>query len=144
MNYQKKYKITFPNGMDLPVEQYMVDESSTLKQLFLDKDIVEVKNIDPKTFNIIISCMRYYYVNQNSNNELIIKMINNLELDNLIEFVLAVGYLKIEYLINIASARFKNILNNNSVEGIRTIFKLNDDLNEQEKEMIKNDCLWQN
>lgn len=126
MSIQNKYKITFPNGMDLSIEQTIIDESTVLKQLFVENLSVEMKTIDPQIFTIILTCIRCYHSNK-KNVELIVKILDNLEFDKLMDFVIAVGYLKIDYLVEAASISFKNILNTKSVEEIRNLYKITPD-----------------
>lgn len=131
-------KIIFENNIEEFVPNNSFDTDTLMyipkiKKIFeLNKQekIINLDNISRTAFINIIALVKI----QNSENddkykqEIINNLVNNLDIDNLFDFIIATKYLELDNFIDIAGHRFKNVLYNNSPEKIREIFKLENDL----------------
>ena len=146
---ENRYKITVNDGVDFYVEFEVINKSSTLKSLFTDnhtrkfKSSIILPNIDANIFTHVLSFVRFTLFNDDtSTNEYGEKIIDNMNCNSLMDIIHAANFLDIKQLVEISGNKFKSIINDNDVNGIRKIFKIKNDFTTEEQLQIDHNFKW--
>ncbi len=125
-----KYKITFPQDVVFYVEEELFEYMSNLEKLTKDKlnntckDIM-VGHIEGETFSHILMYVRHLatYPNDTKFRENLIK---NMETDILFNVIIAADYFGVHEITEYCGNMFKNIIDSNDIDGIKSIFNIKD------------------
>jgi hypothetical protein len=148
------YKILLDNDKNVSISEDILTSIPALNKLIetikkddkiLDKMTLDLQSINSETFAHIITITKYNLSSTNSEteyqkfNETFIK---NMDDDTLTDFILTAHHFGLEKFKQLGVMRFKGILNDNTIEGIRTELKVKNDLTSEEIKNIAVDNEW--
>ena len=145
------YRIIF-NDSETAIAECILIEIPKIKQLIdnikndpkvKDKYVIGMKTINSVIFSHIIHLVKKKIDERNNLEEFQEKYIYSLHPSLLIEFIHTTNIFELYDLQRIASTRFRKLINENSVDHIRDIFKIKNDFTPDEENNIKKDNDWQ-
>lgn len=145
---ENKYKIVLYDNIDFYVESEVIEKSKTLQSMFRDpstkqyKPSIVIPDIDGQIFSHILAFIRYRAINEKDNDDFAKKLVENMDCVTLINVIHAANILDIKPLVKISGDRFKWIVKNNDVNGIRKIFKIKNDFSLEEEAQIEHNFEW--
>ena len=146
------YKIILNGGYETAVSEDSLIKIPAIKAMIEDikkndkiinKTTLNLDNINNSIFSCIITIIKQSSTKSDSeildfNNTLI----NNMDSNTLIDFILVTNKMELFQLKNLASSRFINIISNPNIDEIRKDLKIQNDFTEKEMDNIKKDNTW--
>lgn len=152
MSSSVKYNILLENDTEMienenilfniPVIKTLIEKNKS-DETISDKNILDLRSINPTTFGYIITLLKFNINNSENESEIFNNnFIKNMNVNILIDFISLTHRLELEKFKQISADRFMYIFTKNDCEGIRNELKIKNDLTEQEKYNIKKDNEW--
>ena len=150
----QNYKVLLDNDKNISVPEDILITIPALNKLIetikkddkiLDKTTLDLQNINSETFTQVIAITKYNLSTSNSEteyqkfNETFIK---NMDDATLTDFILTTHHFGLEKFKQLGIMRFKSVISDNNVKGIRTELKIKNDLSVKESENIAVDNEW--
>lgn len=148
------YKVLLDNDKNFSVPEEILSNIPALSKLMenikkddkiLDKITLDLQSINSETFAHIIAIVKYNLSNSNSETEyqkFNETFIRNMDDNTLTDFILISHHFGLEKFKQLGITRFKNILSDNTIEGIRSELKIKNDLSPEETKNISADNQW--
>jgi S-phase kinase-associated protein 1 len=139
------FKIVFEDNIEFIVSQDIINKSSVLQSMFIDRTTISIYDIEPHIFKHILTFITYT-VNSNTTqleqNQFIKDMVSNMDCNTLIDLIHGSKLLEIDTLVNVVGGIFKSIVQNNSVSDIRKIFRIKNDFTVEEEIQVEQSFKW--
>ena len=148
------YKVLLDNDRNISVTEDILISIPALNKLIenikkddkiVDKFTLDLQSINSETFGHVVAMVKYNLSTTNSEmeyqkfNETFIK---NMDDNTLTDFILITHHFGLEKFKQLGITRFKNIINDNTIEGIRTELKVKNDFTQEETKNIAVDNEW--
>ena len=131
MNKDKEFVIISSDDEEFVVDDTIINSSSTLKTLLFEQsgpdncNIIIVDYISSETLSHIITFIKYNIAFENTE-EFNKTFIKNMDIDSLLDIIIASKYLDIKEMFELGERRFKNIIKK-TPEKIRQILNIEND-----------------
>lgn len=127
-----KYIVQFNDDIEIPIDSSIIMSSPTLHTLFCDENSqyisrIKLDEMSPQTFTHILSYIRYTKINKELDHSFVMDLIDGLTGDQIIDLIRASDFFQLSALTQKCINKFKEIINNNSISEIQSIFKFKTD-----------------
>ena len=148
------YKIMLDGGKETAVSESILIKIPAVKTLIeqikkndkiTDKTTLNMNNINNSIFSHIITLVKFQSDKSDADIlEFSNTIINNMDGNTLMDFILVTNKMELFHLKNLASARFLKIINNTNIDEIRTELKINNDFTATENKNVNDENEWLN
>jgi hypothetical protein len=148
------YKIILDGGNETAVAESILIKIPAVKKLIeqvkkndkiTDKTTLNMNNINNSIFSHIITLVKYQSDKSDADIlEFNNTIINNMDGNTLMDFILVTNKMELFHLKNLASARFLKIINNTNIDEIRKELKIKNDFTTTENKNVNDENEWLN